>query len=59
MRIRVANIMMLLTFIGCGYMIFSGKKAVEQGESVLKQNQDWHAEYNQKAIEEAKSKAQK
>lgn len=58
-RIRAANIMMLLTLIGCGYMIVSGKKAASGGESVLKMNQDWHQEYNQKAIEEATAKAQK
>lgn len=40
-------------------MIMSGKKAVEQGESVHKMNQDWHNEYRQKAAEEAKEKATK
>lgn len=55
-RIRVANIMMALTFLGCGLMIFKGRKAVERGESVLKMNQDWHKEYNEKAQAEALEK---
>lgn len=58
-RIRVANIMMLLTMIGCILMVISGKKAVEQGDSVMKMNQDWHQEYQKKAVEEAMEKAKK
>lgn len=45
-RIRGANIMMLLTAIGCVVMIVSGKKAAESGDSVQKQNLDWHKQYN-------------
>lgn len=45
-RIRVANIMMLLTAIGCIAMIVSGKKAAEGGDSVQQRNLDWHKEYN-------------
>ncbi|XP_070496041.1 UPF0389 protein CG9231 [Chironomus tepperi] len=56
-RIRAANIMMILTFIGCGIMIFSGRKAAERGESVQKMNQEWHKEYNEKAQAEALAKA--
>lgn len=52
-RIRVANIMMALTAIACVFMIMSGKKAAERGESVQKENLDWHKEYNQKSTEEA------
>ena len=58
-RIRVANIMMLLTMIGCILMVISGKKAVEKGDSVMKMNQDWHSEYQKKAQEEAMEKAKK
>lgn len=58
-RIRAANIMMLLTLIGCGFMIASGKKAQEKGDSVLKMNQDWHVEYEQKAQAEALANAKK
>lgn len=50
---------MLLTLIGCGFMVASGKKAAEKGESVLKLNQDWHKEYEEKTIEELKAKAGK
>lgn len=58
-RIRVANIMMLLTIVGCVFMVISGKKAVEKGDSVQKMNQDWHAEYEKKAVEEAIEKTKK
>ncbi|XP_055911878.1 UPF0389 protein CG9231 [Eupeodes corollae] len=49
-RIRLANIMMGLTIIGCIVMIYSGKQAAKRGESVAKMNLDWHKEYN-KSIE--------
>lgn len=48
-RIRGANIMMILTAIGCVVMIYSGKKAAEGGESVQKKNLDWHKAYNEDA----------
>lgn len=46
-RIRLANIMMLLTVIGCGVMVYSGKEAAKRGETVTKQNLDWHKKYNE------------
>lgn len=49
--------MIALTFIGCGIMIVSGRKAAERGESVQKMNQEWHKEYNEKAQAEALAKA--
>lgn len=58
-RIRLANIMMALTAIGCVFMVISGKKAAERGETVQKQNLDWHKEYNEKAIEEARAAQKK
>ena len=48
MRIKVANILMAFTAIGCVMMIISGKKAAERGESVTQQNLNWHKEYNEK-----------
>ncbi|CAO1400816.1 unnamed protein product [Diamesa hyperborea] len=56
-RIRLANIMMALTALGCIFMIFSGKSAAERGETVQKMNLDWHKEYNEQ--EAAKAKKQK
>lgn len=56
-RIRVSNVMMLLTGLGCILMVMSGKKAKERGESVQKTNLDWHKEYNEKSIAEAEAKA--
>lgn len=48
--------MMALTLFGCILMIISGRKAAERGESVLKMNQEWHKEYNEKAQAEAQAK---
>ncbi|XP_046808599.1 UPF0389 protein GA21628-like [Lucilia cuprina] len=47
MRIRIANIMMGLTVLGCALMIYSGKEAAKRGESVTKQNIEWHKRYNE------------
>lgn len=55
-RIRVSNIMMVLTALGCIIMVMSGKKAHESGESVQKSNIDWHREYKEKSIAEAAAK---
>lgn len=46
-RIKVANMMMAMTALGCLYMVYTGKKKAEQGESVGKMNMDWHREYNE------------
>lgn len=46
-RIRGANIMMVLTLLGCMAMIWSGKKASQTGDSVQKQNLEWHKKYNE------------
>lgn len=51
MRIRIANYMMLATAIGCIAMVYSGKQAAKRGESVQKQNLEWH-----KQIKEADQK---
>lgn len=51
-RIRIANIMMIITAIACIGMVVSGKDAAERGESVHKANLDWHAEYNERAAQE-------
>lgn len=52
-RIRVSNILMVLTLIGCIFMVRSGKKAAEKGETVQKMNQDWHKQYNEVTNKEA------
>lgn len=46
-RIRVANIMIGLTILGCFAMVYSGKQAVKRGDSVTKQNLDWHKKFNE------------
>lgn len=48
-RIRGANIMMVLTAVGCIVMIWSGKEDAKRGESVVKQNLEWHKTYNEVA----------
>lgn len=53
-RIRGANIMMILTAVGCIVMIMSGKEDAKRGESVVKQNLEWHKAYNEGATAPAK-----
>ncbi|XP_034480912.1 UPF0389 protein GA21628 [Drosophila innubila] len=55
MRIMLANIMIGLTVIGCGIMIYSGKQAAKRGESVTKQNLEWHNQFNQANAKEAEA----
>lgn len=47
MRIKLANLMIGLTIIGCAIMVYSGKQAAKRGESVTKQNLEWHNQFNQ------------
>lgn len=56
-RIRTANLMIAITIIACIYMVYSGKQAAERGESVQKENLDWHREYNEKSQADAAAKA--
>lgn len=53
-RIRLANIMMALTVVGCGIMVYSGKEAAKRGETVSKMNIDWHKKYNEQTSSEKK-----
>lgn len=46
-RIKLANVMMGLTVIGCAIMVYNGKQAAKRGESVTKQNLEWHNQLNQ------------
>lgn len=48
-RIKLANVMMGLTVIGCAIMVYNGKQAAKRGESVTKQNLEWHNQLNQAA----------
>lgn len=50
MRIRISNIMIVLTLLGCIAMVWSGKKARQRGETLEQQNIIWH-----KIQEEGKS----
>lgn len=45
-RIRLANIFMALTALGCVIMVLSGKKAAERGETVRQMNMDWHKSFS-------------
>lgn len=55
MRIRIANIMMVLTLLGCLAMVWSGKRARDRGETLERQNYLWHKQYQE---EEAAKKSQ-
>nr|XP_023029045.1 UPF0389 protein CG9231 isoform X1 [Leptinotarsa decemlineata] len=58
MRIRIANYMMLGTVLGCIAMVYLGKQDAKRGESVAKQNLDWHARINAEAREKEKMSQQ-
>ncbi|CAH0725293.1 unnamed protein product, partial [Brenthis ino] len=46
-RIKLANILMVLTALGSIGAIFMGKAAVKRGESVHQMNLDWHKKYEE------------
>lgn len=48
-RIRVNLIMIGITVLLCIVYIYSGRKAAERGESVVRQNRLWHSENQRKA----------
>lgn len=56
-RVKVANIMMVMTLLGSLLMIFLGKRAAERGETVTQLNLDWHKEYNENAKREEEEAA--
>lgn len=53
-RIRIANIMMLMTALACLGMVISGKRAAERGESVQKANIEWHKRVREDDMKNAK-----
>lgn len=48
-RIRLANMMMVATVIGCIVMVISGKAAQGRGESMTKKNLEWHRQFNEES----------
>lgn len=59
MRIRIANIMMALTLVGCLLMVWSGKRARERGETVERQNLLWHQQIREEEERKRAAQAQK
>ncbi|XP_026755575.1 UPF0389 protein CG9231 [Galleria mellonella] len=57
-RIKIANILMLLTALASLGAILAGKAAAKRGESVHQMNLDWHKKYEEDYIkkQEAPSK---
>ncbi|XP_021188294.2 UPF0389 protein CG9231 [Helicoverpa armigera] len=57
-RIKIANVLMLLTALASFGAILVGKSAAKRGESVHQYNLDWHKKYEEefKAKEAAKAK---
>jgi len=47
MRIRVANIMIVMTLAACLVVSISGKRAHQRGESVQKENEEFHRKYRE------------
>lgn len=46
-RIKLSNILMVLTALASVGAIFAGKAAVKRGESVHQMNIDWHKKYEE------------
>ncbi|XP_053603947.1 UPF0389 protein CG9231 [Plodia interpunctella] len=46
-RIKIANILMVLTALASFGAILNGKAAAKRGESVHQMNLDWHKQYDQ------------
>ncbi|CAG9133115.1 unnamed protein product [Plutella xylostella] len=46
-RIKISNVLMLLTVLGSIAAIFLGKSAAKRGESIHKMNQDFHKQYRE------------
>ncbi|KAI5644457.1 hypothetical protein NE865_03564 [Phthorimaea operculella] len=44
-RIKIANVMMLMTALASLGAVFLGKAAAKRGESVHQMNKDWHKQY--------------
>ncbi|KAH8286581.1 hypothetical protein KR054_012051 [Drosophila jambulina] len=58
-RIRMANIMIALTAIGCAIMVYSGKQAAKRGESVSQMNFEWHKQFKEPQAGEGAAAASK
>lgn len=52
MRIKIANYMMGATLVACLAMVYLGKQDHKRGESVAKQNIEWHKQMNEKFRQE-------
>ncbi|RZB39786.1 UPF0389 domain containing -like, partial [Asbolus verrucosus] len=52
MRIKISNYMMALTVVGCIVMVYFGKRAAGRGESVVKENLEWHRKINEEGKKE-------
>ncbi|XP_047497660.1 UPF0389 protein CG9231-like [Penaeus chinensis] len=48
-RIKINIWMGVATLLGCVYMIWSGKKAHREGQSLLNMNVEWHRRVNEEA----------
>ncbi|KAL1497279.1 hypothetical protein ABEB36_008271 [Hypothenemus hampei] len=42
MRIKISNIMILATALGCAFMVYLGKKDAQEGKSIQQDNLNWH-----------------
>lgn len=47
MRIKIANYMMAGTALGCLAMVYLGKQAAKRGDTLSKQNLEWHMQMQQ------------
>jgi len=51
-RIKISNYLMVMTILACLGYAYSGRKAADRGESVVKMNMDWHKEYQAQVAQE-------
>lgn len=54
LRIKISNILIVLTIIASIGAVISGKRAAKRGESVHQKNIDWHRDYNEEHNKNAK-----
>lgn len=54
-RIKIANLTMLLVIVGCVAMVVTGKRARDRGETIMQRNLDWHQQFSDNKESEVKT----
>ncbi|KAL1459031.1 hypothetical protein WDU94_011045 [Cyamophila willieti] len=56
-RIKLANITIVLVLLGCVYQVYTGKQEAKKGNTLLKKSLEWHEELRQEHERELQEKA--